>query len=204
MAVLVHKEQLLWGIELANSGIFSVNDINDLINNQQYPKIGELQHIQTQTFSEVYNLNFMEIQEEYYDVHFMTFNRVNGYSAINSGIQFYEDGVLETANVYQDASQYGTTGGSFGESKSTARNRIYLHNYGNQQPTGGYAYFYNLGDSTKYSFCTWHSIQAFTSSGTMFFGSGVMTQASKVNGIKIYIDSISMSGSISLYGIRYS
>ena len=189
---------------MANSGIFSVNDINDLINNQQYPKIGELQHIQTQTFSEVYNLNFMEIQEEYYDVHFMTFNRVNGYSAINSGIQFYEDGVLETANVYQDASQYGTTGGSFGESKSTARNRIYLHNYGNQQPTGGYAYFYNLGDSTKYSFCTWHSIQAFTNYGTMFFGSGVMTQASKVNGIKIYIDSISMSGSISLYGIRYS
>jgi len=189
---------------LANSGIFSVNDINDLINNQQYPKFGELQHIQTQTFSEVYNLNFMEIQEEYYDVHFMTFNRVNSYSAINSGIQFYEDGVLETANVYQDASQYGTTGGSFGESNSTTRNRIYLHNYGNQQPTGGYAYFYNLGDSTKYSFCTWHSIQAFTSSGTMFFGSGVMTQASKVNGIKIYINDISMSGSISLYGIRYS
>lgn len=189
---------------MANSGIFSVNDINYLINNQQYPKLGELQHIQTQTFSEVYNLNFMEIQEEYYNVHFMTFNRVSGYSAINSGFQFYEDGVLETANVYQDASQYGTTAGSFGETRSSGRDRIYLHNYGNQQPTGGYAYFYNLGDSTKYSFCTWHSIQAFTSSATMFFGSGIMPQASKVNGIKIYINDISMSGSISLYGIRYS
>ena len=67
----------------------------------------------------------------------------------------------------------------------------------------GYAYFYNLGDSTKYSFQTAHWTQLDSASNyLMAFGSGVMHQASTVDQIKVYPEAGNISATISLYGIK--
>ena len=139
----------------------------------------------------------------------MTFNDIH--SANNNvltNIRFYENEVLEAgASVYQYAYQYGNVAGSFGESKSTANSRIYtLMNLGNatNETANGYTYFYNLTDSSKYSFLTFQSMTINASpNGNMNFGSAVLPQASTVTGIQVLMQSGNItSGTISLYGIK--
>jgi len=173
--------------------------------------LGKLELIETQTYSSATaNIDFTSIDENTYNVHFMTFNNVitSGGASPDLSVRFYESGVLETASVYQKAFQYGGTGGSFGEDRSTSVSSILsvAGNYQNKE-ANGYLYFYNLGDSAKYSFTTFHS-----SSGhptvTMYakFGSGAMTQASTVNGIRLFNDNADNFSAfdISLYGIAES
>ena len=67
----------------------------------------------------------------------------------------------------------------------------------------GYAYFYNLGDSSKYSFATFHQM-AEGSTDLTTFGSGVYSVANVVNALQILTTGASgyTSGSLSLYGIK--
>jgi len=79
-------------------------------------------------------------------------------------------------------------------------------NQGNatNETANGYSYFYNLIDSSKYSFTTFQSMTINNQpNGNMNFGSGVLPQASSVTGIRVYIKEGNIaSGSISLYGIK--
>ena len=67
-----------------------------------------------------------------------------------------------------------------------------------------YIYFYNLGDSTKFSFSTYHTVYNYFDSAVfeMNFGMGVLTQASTVDGMRILTNGGTFSGNFSLYGIR--
>jgi hypothetical protein len=189
-----------------NKGIFTPKDIYDLTRADKYTNYGQLELIETQTASADSFIDFTSIQESTYNVHFMTFNNI---SHTTSGsriyMRLYESGVLESASVYQFALQYGKANGTFGEDKSTAQ--TFIANIGDNIDTGSsYMYFYNLGDSSKYSFTTGQSTWiAGASNFTFYFGSGVLPQASAVDGIRAFDSSGStFSGTISLYGIRYS
>ena len=193
-----------------NKGIFTPKDIYDLTRADKYTNYGQLELIETKTFSGVSAVDFTSIQENTYNVHFMTLNNIQHTGGLDTTmIQFYESGVLETASVYQYAHQYNEAGGSNGELKSTGFNRIYwsYNNNGTTQDArdseNGYIYFYNLGDSTKYSFTTHQEL--FTDFGAMkmSFGSGVLPQTSQVNGIRLVMhNGNNTSGSASLYGIK--
>ena len=192
-----------------NKGIFSPKDIYNLDRADKWtPQLGQLELIETQTVSNVATVDFTNLGT--YNVHFMTFNDIHSANDnVITNIRFYESGVLETSAVYQYAYQYGNVVGSFGDSRSTVQTRIYtLMNQGNatNETANGYSYFYNLIDSSKYSFSTFHSMTINASpNGNMNFGSGVLTQASTVTGIQVLMQSGNItSGSISLYGIRYS
>jgi hypothetical protein len=67
-----------------------------------------------------------------------------------------------------------------------------------------YIYFYNLGDSTKYSFSTYQTVYNYYDGAVfeMNFGAGVLKQASSVNGLRILTNGGGFSGNFSLYGIR--
>jgi len=173
--------------------------------------LGKLELIETQTYSSATaNIDFTSIDESTYNVHFMTFNNVaaSGASSPDLSVRFYESGVLETASVYQKAFQYGSTGGSGGEDRSTSVSSIFsiAGNYQNKK-ANGYCYFYNLGDNAKYSFVTIQSIFGHPTAGHYYkFGSGVMTQASTVDGIRLFNDNADNFSAfdISLYGISES
>ena len=196
---------------MSNSGVFDVNDIRYLMDYQQWPTPGQLQLIETQSASNSSALDFLSIKEDIYNVHFMTVTNFqpasdNHYIAY----RLYESGTLETAAVYQQARQYGIASGTFGESKSTGIDEVTVsHATGtdDQETNNCYIYFYNLGDSTKYSFSTSHSsgVQA-GGSANFEFASAVLPQASQVDGIRILTDQGSNMehAEVSLYGIRYS
>jgi len=166
--------------------------------------LGKLELIATQTFTTTTNVDFTSIKESIYNVHFATISvERQSTSGESVAIQFYESGVLETASVYQYGYQNGEAGGTFNESKSTGNSRL----FGTQFVDAGdnkfsYNYFYNLGDSSKYSFQTMQSTAIQGNNYKMRFGSGVLPQASTVNGIRFTSVSGTMTGTISLYGIK--
>ena len=190
-----------------NTGVFDPNDINNLISDNKWTTFGQLELIETQTASSDSFVDFTSIQESTYNVHFMTVSITDVSSATYLGIRFYESGVLETASVYQEAYQNCQANGTFSEVKSTARNQIITtQSNAINSSMNIYIYFYNLGDSAKYSFTTAQG-NGITTTGTSYnayFGSGVLPQTSTVNGIRILDNFGNMTGTISLYGIRYS
>jgi hypothetical protein len=182
-----------------NSGVFSVADITDLTAKGQAG--GSLELIAEETFTTSSVVGNTSIQENKYDVHLLHIV-ANGSTSMNSGIQFYESGVLETANVYQYASKYGTSTNSFGDTQNNGANRIYTVNFGATYKTGIYIYLYNLGNSSKYSSINFEGNQDLNGYHTMFFGGGVLPQASTVDGFKIYLSTGTITGEYKLYGVK--
>jgi hypothetical protein len=190
---------------VSNSGVFSITDVAEL---QSQGKLGgSLELIEEQTVSGVSAVNFTSIKENVYDVHFLTTTNFNP-SDDDRGlyIRFYENGVEESGNVYQYAYQYGIATGTFGDSKTTGLD--FLHctfnaGTGTNEVANSYNYFYNLGNSAKYSFQTMHNMNTNTSTQGIFaFGGGVLPQASVVDQIKLYVTSGTFSATIKLYGVK--
>jgi hypothetical protein len=172
--------------------------------------IGNLELIATQTVTSGTTVDFTNIKEDIYNVHFVTWNNVDndGTGTPSFYVQFYESGVKETASVYQYARQIGRDNGTFVEQRSTGLNGISLTlgigNLANSK-TGGYQYIYNAGDSSKYTFTTYHTYAPATTSDSGFtFGSAVLPQASQVDGLSYtwLAGDDYTSGTISVYGIK--
>ena len=198
---------------MSNKGIYSPKDTKFLMDMQQFTRLGQLELIQTQTASSATNVDFTNLGN--YNVHLLTVNNHTFPAGSQDyGIRLYENGVLETASVYKYALQQCGIGGNFYESNSTGANHIRIDNTGSEQwVQHWYCYFYNLSDSTKYSFVTFHKVPkrltsggSYSSAGTYIeFGSGVLPQASTVDGIRVYDSSQTASaGTLSLYGIRFT
>jgi hypothetical protein len=175
--------------------------------------LGKLELLSTQSVSNTTTVDFTNIDTSY-NVHFFTFNnlqREDSSGFADMRIQFYESGVLETASVYQYAQQFGGAGGSFGELKSTADSGIDITaDTANSDVSNGYLYMYNAGDSSKYTFTTSQNTWFPNGLGLyMFFASGVLPQASTVDGVRFLLKNsktfnATTTGSISLYGIAES
>ena len=171
--------------------------------------LGKLELIETKNVSASSSAIFTSIQESTYNVHFLTINNFKpSVDNIGCRIRFFESGVEETASVYQVALQLGITDGTFAEESNTARDYLlgtFNAGTGTNEVANGYNYFYNLGDSSKYSFQTIHQMTFNASAkGIMGFGSGVLPQASTVDQIKLFVSSGTFSATASLYGIAES
>ena len=189
-----------------NTGLYTPSEILQLTKEGSWG--GSLELIEEQTVSSVANVEFTSLGN--YNVHFLT---VNDLKVVNDNVwlqvRFYENGVLETASVYQFAELVGIGTGLFYESRTTGYNYLQFMtgaNVGNSTNESGnaYCYFYNLTDSSKYSFLTNQCVVTSPSTNlNMNFGSGVMPQASAVNGIQLVLASGNIdSATISLYGIK--
>ena len=136
---------------------------------------GNLKLIQSQSFSSVSSVSFESIEESTYDVHLLTLY-ANRPSASGTGNYVNTTG--------DNVMQMGT--GTSHTCKIT-----------------GYAYFYNLGDSSVHSGMTFHHMIPETS-GTSFssYGGSLLPQASTVDGIKMTWDvGDNISGYATLYGL---
>tara|TARA_R100001463_G_scaffold39743_6_gene84897 strand:+ start:2882 stop:3484 length:603 start_codon:yes stop_codon:yes gene_type:complete len=185
-----------------NTGLYTPSEILQLTKDGSWG--GSLELIAEETISgTVSSVDFTSIQENRYDIHFLTIQQLEASSGGSNyiTIRFYESGVLETATVYQFANQIGTASGSFSERKSTGLANIELGVQTNvSEIANSYAYFYNLGNSSKYSFCT---SQGFgEASVQMGFGGGVLPQASVVDGIQVAHQSSFDTGTIKLFGVK--
>lgn len=200
---------------MANSGIFLVNDIVDLIKHKQFPSGDSIELIQTQNVTEVKNTTFSEIAEDEYSVHFMTISNMQPQmqGSQNSGIRFLENGVVESGSVYDYSNRGVSLTDVAASSSSTSGTFIYLDNTGSESWVNNfYIYFYNLGAPDLISSCTWHrtghrinTSGAYNASGSyMRVGGGLLRQRSKVDGIVIHNSAFGDNATYSLYGIRGS
>ena len=190
-----------------NSGIFTPKDIYDLTRADKYTNYGQLELIETKTISSVASSIFTDIQESKYNVHFMTINNFQPTTdSKRVRIRFFENGVEETGTVYRVATQQGLSNGTFAEVKSTGQDHLRsVTSTGNatNESGNGYVYFYNLGDSTKFSVITMMtSAQNAVPTFITEFGSGVLPQASTVDQIKLFVNAGNFSATASLYGIK--
>ena len=195
-----------------NKGIFTPKDIYDLTRADKYTNYGQLELIETKTWTTTQNIDFTDIQEDIYNVHFLTYQTTAFQTTDSIYLRFYDNGVLKSgASDYQNAAQWGYADGTFGTERSTGTSYMRT-TFGGGSNTGAtaqaYAYFYNLGDSSKYSFKTSQGVSVTDKSGTdtfiFTFGSNVYPVASVVNGIRLLSFNGWSSGTASLYGIRYS
>jgi hypothetical protein len=170
--------------------------------------LGKLELIETQSVSSVSQVDFTSIAESTYNVHFAVVDININSAGTSVNLRFFENGVLETGSVYQYAYQNGQATGTFSETKSTSGNSLFAtRTGGTDEPRQAYNYFYNLGDSSKYSFQTMQGVsrQSPTTALDMRFGSGVLPQASTVDGLRFTETGGGLlTGTISLYGIAES
>ena len=169
--------------------------------------LGKLELIETQTASADTIVDFTDLRTNLYEVHFAIIDvNLNNTSSVN--IRFFESGVLESGTVYQYAYQNAQATGSFSETKSTANASLFAtRTGGTDEPRQAYNYFYNLGDSSKFSHMTMQGVsrQSPTTALDMRFGAGAMTQASTVDGIRFTeTGGGNLTGTISLYGLSES
>ena len=191
-----------------NKGIFKPKDIYKLDQADKWtPQLGQLELIETQTATsgsaDIMTVNFESIQESKYNVHFLTFSegQSNGYQYLS--LRFGNDSTYTTSG-YEYASQQmlNTT---FNEDRSTSQSTIRIGGYV-YRGENAYAYIYNIGDSSKYTFTTSQMVgNAANYVGcASSFGSGVLPTASSFNNIQILrTNSVGWYGfKASLYGIK--
>ena len=193
----------------SNVGKFDPAEINELVADNKWTQYGQLELIETQTVSGTpTSVSFTSIQESTYNVHFLTYNDLTAPAQSQDfGFRFSTNGGSSyVSSGYQFAYPYVNTAGGTFDTKSTSDTHIeYLATGSDTRNMNGYAYFYNLGDSSKYSFVTFHQMAEGNTDLTTF-GSGVYPSANVVNALQILTTGASgyTSGTISLYGIRYS
>tara|TARA_R100001594_G_scaffold882_4_gene3672 strand:+ start:4306 stop:4881 length:576 start_codon:yes stop_codon:yes gene_type:complete len=189
---------------MSNAGIFTPNDIYDLQTYGQWtPKLGELVLLETQSATNVDSFYFTNLDEDIYDIHFMTFHGLEGVSSPQTlSVRFAENGTLETTSVYSYSNRYNQAdGGSNHEyaSNSNGPPLCAFNNVANLQ-SAGYLYFYRLGNAQTYSFYTGQTAGAFDEE--FKFVSGSLPQTSVVDQIKFIASGLSFSMSASLYGVK--
>jgi len=172
--------------------------------------LGKLELIETQTVttSTAY-VDFLDLGN--YNVHFLTSNNFSStvdaevlvpYLSNNGGTSFINSG-------YQQAGQVGDANGNFSESRSTSSPSLAVlgkSGTGSNEHSGSYAYFYNLLDSSKYSFMTSHQIAWNDIPEAEFrFYSAVLPTAETHNAIRLTggLGNIATLD-VSLYGIAES
>ena len=194
-----------------NSGVFSVADITDLTAKGQAG--GSLELIEEQTADGTSTtLDFTSLKENKYDVHLLSIHNLQADTNSFTSTRLSNDGGSSfiSTSTYQRAYQIGVTNGTFSESRSTGLNYLDLTGGTTSSDAGrsanSYIYFYNLGDSSKYSFTTSQSF-GYEDSGNGWghFGSAVYPVAETHNAIRIFNNSSNnIFATISLYGIAES
>ena len=191
--------------KLNNSGVFSVEEALQVQKDGEWG--GSLQLIEEKSISGVSSAIFTDIKEAKYDVHFL---EIIDYQPVSDGtdirIRFYESGVEESASVYQYAFEYMVSTGSRQEVQSTGESYLRAtFNTGNATNEKGnsYNYFYNLGNSSKYSFQTMQTVLIQDNGNfNTAFGGGLLPQTSTVNQIKLYNSGGNFSCTAKLYGVK--
>ena len=193
-----------------NTGLYTPSEILQLTKDGSWG--GSLELIEEQTISGTpTTINFTTLKENIYDFHFMTYSNMHGNSAtaqdIGARVSNDSGSTYESSN-YQYANQDGRTDGTFSEITSTSGDRFMLapdlDNETNAS-VNGYIYFYNLGDSSKYSFVTdWNFLFQSAVGGRFRGGSSVYTQAETINAIQLMTGAGGgfSAGNVKLYGVK--
>ena len=187
-----------------NTGLYTPSEILQLTKDGSWG--GSLELITETSFSSNQNLDFINIKEDIYDVHFLTLTQdctgdpQNFIRLSNDGGSSFEASNYQYSFYVNDSVSVG------GETRSSASTQM-LMNYGggigsNELQNFHYT-FYNLGNPNKYSFVTGHSVSLGSTGSVLTFNSNaIYTVNETINAIRIYIVSGFRDGTTKLYGYK--
>jgi len=192
----------------ANTGVFSTDDINELIQAKQWVSVGNLELIETQILNDpTYSTKFVRFENlGNYNVHFVTFTNVlnNGYFPL--GIQVQTSTGWKTGSNYQYALQtYQDTGLLVDSSTGYTSCKLNSSAY---RGVNGYAWIYNAIDSSKFTSFTSHtsSVRGNNLGIEGNWGMSWYQSAEAVTGIQFVYEGVLYAmggfGQYSLYGLR--
>jgi hypothetical protein len=182
-----------------NTGTYTPNEILQLEKDGHWG--GSLELIQSQTVSGVTTVDFTDIKENIYDVHFLT-GILTGNGDSRPYLRFFENGTIEDGSVYEVAYQQIVIGSS-SENRSTGVTNLDFFVGASEvgQSSIAHCYIYNAGNSAKYTYQTMQGMMTSTIRGQ--YGGGVLPQASVVDGFRIQTSSANtINGTIKLYGMK--
>ena len=190
-----------------NKGIFTPQDIIELDQENKYSTFGQLEHIQTQTASDVSTLSFDSIKETEYKVHFITMSDyVPTVDNRHIRIRFKNAGTVDSGSNYEYAMQRNTasTGSELKSAGDTKMWQVYSTGSATNETAHGYCYVYNAGDSNKFTYITTQYTNINKDSNqNSNFTMAVYRVANQVNGIEFGTSGDNISrATFSLYGIR--
>jgi hypothetical protein len=195
-----------------NTGLYTPSEILQLEKDGSWG--GSLELIERQTHTgDVNFIDFTDIKEDIFDVHYLTYNNLKvGSNNVSFGIQLYESGVLETASVYHYAYQKIATNGTqyLGSTVSVFMFLDFSATGGGVgKPENAEVYLYNLGNSSQKSYMMSHGagIDAFAGAGTVpktNFNGSVLPQLSTVDGFRIVCSGAQnfTDFDVTLYGMK--
>lgn len=191
-----------------NTGFFSINDAYNLT--QQGYLGGSYELIASQTlgataFSEV---TFRNLPTETYDV-FKIVSKMDAGDGTNGGgigLQFYENDVLESANVYNRTIYIVYDTGSTFDNRSTAQANpaVLAQSTSTGKGSSATCYVYNAGNPNSYTYTSWQ-VGSEINNGQWrgHKGSGNLPQASKVDGFRCYSNASDIGNcTIAIYGMK--
>lgn len=197
----------------SNKGVLTPNQIIELVNENKFTMYGQLELIQTQeiTSAQTY-IDFTNIKEDEYNVHFITWNNVHPQTDSKTlTLRLSDDGgtSYESAN-YEVAFININASASFNATGSSSNTFMYCSTSvgtGTGECANGYAYLYHLGDGGKESFNTFQNsdLQAAPTLQT-FVGSQIYNQTSTINALRFGTSdgSSTWTGDFSVYGLRFA
>ena len=194
-----------------NIGLYNPNDITALTKDGHWG--GSMELIESQTFSSVSSVVFDEIQEDRYDVHYITIDNFQQDGSDNYGMRWLlsNDGgsSYETSNyamAYYERAPDGTDSDNKDTSRAHFQNTITSADKDTSANSvgGGYYYLYNLGSSSKYSFQTGQSMSGLGSSVGASFGGAIYKVTETINAFKFddWGTGYNIWGTFDLYGVK--
>ena len=186
-----------------NIGIYNPNEILRLTKDGHWG--GSLELIESQTASSSSALDFTNLGN--YDVHYMTLDnfqcttsttRYVSARVSNDGGSSYESG-SDYQRAWFRINTSGTNAEINGTSETSMTNFFSIDS--DDRTSQSYIYFYNLQNSSKYSFATfqsWNSVGDYT-----YFGGMVYTVAETINALRLFPDGDALAtGNAKLYGVK--
>ena len=186
-----------------NIGLYTPNEILQLEKDGNWG--GSLELIESQTASSSSALDFTNLGN--YDVHYMT---LDNFQCTTSTTRYVSARVSnDGGSSYESGSDYhrawfrintsGTNAEINGTSETSMTNFFSIDS--DNRTSQSYIYFYNLQNSSKYSFATfqsWNSVGDYT-----YFGGMVYTVAETINALRIFPDGDALAtGNAKLYGLK--
>ena len=186
-----------------NIGIYNPNEILQLTKDGNWG--GSMELIESQTASTSSALNFTNLGN--YDVHFMTLDNFQNTTSTTRQVnaRFSNDGgrSYESTSNYDRVYVFVSTGGSSGDIRNTGQTEMsrFFEIDTDSRTSQSVIYFYNLLDSSKFSFVTfqsWNSEGDYTE-----FGGFSYEVAETINAISIYASADAFAtGNAKLYGLK--
>ena len=190
-----------------NTGLYTPSEILQLTKDGSWG--GSLELISEQSItSSTATMEFTNIQEARYDVHLLQIDSFYSTAQRNLMVRLSNDnGSSYISSGYQYAYQYGQASSAFGEGKSTSFSFMSYVTFGADtigESQNTYIYFYNLGNSSKYSFSTFQNTGVQTGVYSMLFGGAVLTTAETHNAIQLLPNSTGNIANLQakLYGVK--